>query len=473
MSVVLHPRFADQPGKLRVWIGVTGRTTAPALAWRLNGKPAQPKPIRTIASVRTAGMLQGNPNRAFAGLYEFDAGGPATHRISVQVDAQSASTVVRKFADTLPVSLDQWFNVLLVSCYDRGEARLGAITATLDRVRKQAPPHMTVLMGDQVYLDLPSIKDFKDDKSWLAARFEGNYLENWMGQRGFSEILGMAPSVSIPDDHEYWNNAPHWATAIQNSWRKESRDTWKEAASTMFQAFQAPSPDSVRKPYEVDLSLVSFLFADGRSAREANMSRAFHGDALTRIKDWVKKLNDKRMVGVFATGQPVLAGKARELSGRFGDWALANYGDHAELLKILGECKQSLVLLTGDVHWSRVAHAKRVGAGKVCDVVVSPAALVATPAVDQARRAWNWVAGLANRGERWPRHSNADPPARGVKLGPGAPIDFSSLLGGEDGQGDRVAVVQFRNHGGKVHARVHYWHVQSEAETPKTVNLLP
>src|SRR5262245_37692463 len=117
MSVVLHPRFANQPRKLRVWIGVAGGAAAPQLAWQVNGAARTPTPIRAIASARPGTMLHGNPNRVFAGLYEFDADGPGpkTHRVSVQAGAETASTEIRTFADELPVSLDQWFNVLLVS----------------------------------------------------------------------------------------------------------------------------------------------------------------------------------------------------------------------------------------------------------------------------------------------------------------------------------------------------------------------
>lgn len=469
MNVVLHPRFADQPGKLRVWIGVTGGSAPPALAWQLNGAPVDPRPIRGLASARTPAMLHGNPRRAFAGLYEFDAGGPATHRVSVRAGALSASATVRQFSDTLPVSLDQWFNVLCVSCYYHEEARPGALAATLDRVRKKAAPHMTVLMGDQVYLDLPTLKNFDDDLVSLAAKFEADYVRNWMVSPGFSEVLRMAPSVSIPDDHEYWNNAPHPATVIQNSWREASRDRWREAARAMFAAFQAPSPDSVVQPYEVDISPVSFLFVDGRSDRRADRSRAFAPAALARISAWVEKLNQRSLVGVFATGQPVLGNKAGRLSGRIADWALSNYGDHQALLETLGKCKQPLVLLTGDVHWSRTAHAKR-GDGKVCDVVVSPAALVETAGGDHVRTTSNWVRELVHRGKPWPRHSSPDAPPRGVNFGPGARVDFTTTF---EGQGDQIAVLQFRNHGGRVHARVQYWHVQSEAETPRTVDLLP
>lgn len=34
-------------------------------------------------------------------------------------------------------------------------------------------------------------------------------MTNWRGQSGMAAALAAAPSVAMPDDHEYWNNYPH------------------------------------------------------------------------------------------------------------------------------------------------------------------------------------------------------------------------------------------------------------------------
>ena len=84
-------------------------------------------------------------------------------------------------------------------------------------VRGPTAPDLCLFMGDQVYLDLPTIQAFDEDPKWLAKKFEQDYVRNWFS-RGFTEGLGLGPLAFIPDDHEYWNNFPHVSPFIQNSW---------------------------------------------------------------------------------------------------------------------------------------------------------------------------------------------------------------------------------------------------------------
>jgi len=67
----------------------------------------------------------------------------------------------------------------------------------------------------------------------LAEKFEKDYTINWSEPLAYANVLGAAPSISIPDDHEYWNNYPHASPFIQNAWSQEGRDNWREAAQSM------------------------------------------------------------------------------------------------------------------------------------------------------------------------------------------------------------------------------------------------
>lgn len=98
-----------------------------------------------------------------------------------------------------------------------------------------------------MYLNLPTLRNFRGDTKWLAGKFESDYTANWRGPGGYSEILHAAPSASIPDDHEYWNNAPHNSPIVWQSNVEPSRNNWWTAARTMYEAFQLSRPGQYRQ----------------------------------------------------------------------------------------------------------------------------------------------------------------------------------------------------------------------------------
>jgi hypothetical protein len=173
--------------------------------------------------------------RGFTGVYEFPGLSPDTlYTITVQADNQSATLETRTLPGAVPTELDRWLNVLLVSCFHQAENRQSRAGIIVSQLQSVVKPHLTLLTGDQVYLDLPTLQDFPDDVAWLAAKFEKAYTLNWRGPLGFTEVLAAAPSLSIPDDHEYWNNFPHPSPFIGNSLTPTGRDRWRQAAQAMY-----------------------------------------------------------------------------------------------------------------------------------------------------------------------------------------------------------------------------------------------
>ena len=203
MDLILYPRVAPQD-RLRVWLGVFAATAAPALHWLLNGAPVEPTALRPVASVRPDAMLPSGvaPTalpRVFTGVYEFSGLLPDTlYTIAVQAGNQSATLETRTLPNAVPTDLDRWFNVLLVSCFHQAEDRQGLAGIIVSQLPSVARPHLTLLTGDQVYLDLPTLQDFPDDVAWLAAKFEKDYTLNWRGPLGYTEVLAAAPSLAIP-----------------------------------------------------------------------------------------------------------------------------------------------------------------------------------------------------------------------------------------------------------------------------------
>src|SRR5688572_26335110 len=258
-SLVLHPRVAP-PDRLRVWIGAFGTTTPGALTWTLDGAPVVANPVRPLQPSHLHGAA------CATGVFEIAGVDARSHRIAVR-EAGGGEAEIRS---VLPVPAtipeNDWLRVLLVSCYYRAEDR-GYLSPIIEGLPAAERPHFSILMGDQVYLDLPTLVDFPDNEADLARRFERDYTQNWTQQRGLASVLHVAPSVGSPDDHEYWNNFPHAATAIGNSWSVGGRQRWGNAAAALFDAFQTPSPAVRGQPVEIDIDPLSFFILDQRSHR--------------------------------------------------------------------------------------------------------------------------------------------------------------------------------------------------------------
>lgn len=476
MSLTLHPRAAP-PGCLQVWLGAFGGTAAPQIDWRLDGAPREPDLLRPLRSARGAGMTAAATPRAFTGVFQFnglEVG--SVHRIEARSsEGESATLEAHVLPDAVP-SGDARFNVLLVSCFHYARDRRGFAGNLVARLPARYRPDLTVLMGDQVYLDLPPIQDFPDRLTWLAEKFERDYEHNWRGPLGYAQILHRAPSVSIPDDHEYWNNFPHASPFIQNSWTAEGRDRWRSAARAMYEAFQLPYPSGFDRLVELDVAPLSFFFMDGRTFRDSGRREAVRPEWRRQFGDWTRRVADRGDIGVVVTGQSLFDEPARRLSGAVGDWALASYGDFGETVQALERLaagRRPVLCLTGDVHWGRILEARDGTSGRagLYEVISSPSSLVSTPVQDQLRGIGAAVAGLFGKREPWPRHSPPDDaPAFFARETLGRRFACRSLHGQ---RGNQVVVLSFRRKGFGLELEVTYWPVYEAWTVPQPIRVGP
>jgi hypothetical protein len=475
MSLVLHPRVAS-PDRLRVWLGAFDRTAAPALSWTLDGQPRTPTALRPIASVRRGPLLNGNPPRAFSGVYEFRGLTPNTaFTVGVTADSGQATLAGRTLPAEVPSGLDARFNVLLVSCFhweeDR-EGRAGDVVASLTGAQR---PHLTLLLGDQVYLDLPTLMDFKDDAAWLAEKFEMDYVRNWRGPAGYAKILAAAPSVAIPDDHEFWNNYPHASPIIQNSYSPGGRRRWRAAALATYEGFQLDAPAATGRSLVVDVPPLSFFLADTRTFRDPALGHSLPSPlGLKELRAWVQQVRAKGAFGVFVNGQSVLSPAATGLSGSVGDRELPNYKDFPDIARILQQLMQAgreALCITGDVHWGRMANGTDVASGRTIlyEIISSPSSLVTTIGKDQWAGLSGMVGGWFGKRNPWPRHSDPDPtPEFFAQQVLGRMIHCATVHGQK---GDQVVLLSFRRAGFGLELRVTYFPIHPEIRTP--VELAP
>lgn len=436
MAVALVAHAADTPDRLHLWVGASDVNAAPALAWKLDGNAIVPATLRPLTQVLPPG--QRADTAVYTGLFELANLAPGTP-ITVEV-AAGAERVERRFR-TLPAQVPDGvgnrFNVLLLSCFHQLEDKTGTAGAVLSQLKVK--PDLTIFAGDQVYLDLPTTADFKDDASWLANKFQNDYLVNWFGDRrvgadpsaippGYPKVLGLAPAMFMPDDHEYWNNYPFAATVIQNSWTEAGRDRWKQAAEALYRGFQQTATVPFGVARTLDIPPLSILMLDTRSQRSMD-SRAGAGNLLggpgrAALQAWVERLvqrarDPQPWFGMLVTGQSFFSPKAGAAKGAIADYEYPDYDtDYAFMVQQVERVTRAglpVMLTTGDVHWGRVLRADDPGApgAAVFEVISSPTSLVSTVFMDQAKEAWGAIKGLFGKADPWPRHGDpAKPPPR-------------------------------------------------------------
>ena len=476
MTLLLHPRAA--PGdRIQVWLGALNRTAAPNLQWTLDGAPAQPAVLRPMRSARPADLLNGNPPRVFTGVFEFPGVQPGSvHEVGVTDGRARHFRRVRSLPAAVPGGLTESFNVLLVSCFHAFEDKVGLAGQIVARLPSDRWPHLTLLLGDQVYLDLPTLSNFPNDAKALAERFERDYQVNWcQAEVGYRDILGAAPSVSIPDDHEYWNNFPHASPIIQNSWTASGQSNWKKAALAIYDAFQLHQPGGHERAFELDVRPLSFFLMDTRTFRDPGRRFSLHPDALAQLKAWAARVRQAGLIGVVASGQSLFDEPTSRLKGTIGDRHLVDYGDYEEIVGALVDLSQAgrpVLCLTGDVHYGRLMEVRDLGAGggtagrpRLYEIISSPTSLVTTVGMDQIDRLRGAVGSFFGGRNDWPRHSD---PAE-------APGSFARQLGRfvpqriHGQKGNHVTLLSFRAAGGGLELRITYFpiHKDGTVRSPK------
>jgi hypothetical protein len=428
---------------------------------------AEPAVLRPLAAPHPFGAT------VLTGMYEFPAGGAGgvPDKVAVRVDGRTAELTVRPVP--AKVARDEWFRVFLCSCFHQAENHQAQVSQTYLNIPAAERQDLSLFMGDQVYLDLPTLNNYPDDEAGLAERFERYYRTNWTSYLGLEALLKAAPSVFCPDDHEYWNNFPHRSPIIQNSWRAGGRQRWKSAADRLYDAFQCATPAVRGDNIEIDVDPLSILVLDQRSRRREDRSATLSPAGLQQLEDWVERVGRAGKIGAVVTGQSLLDKPVGKFKGAVADWVLSNYGDYAKIvqsLKKLSDAGRPVLLLTGDVHWGRVTRVREAGHTKFIEIICSPSSLVTTIGSDQLS---GIGAGFNRifRGEktRWPRHNTA----------PDAEPYFAQQVFGKRyrtevvyrHKGDQLAMLALRKAADTLEAKVTYYEIHKRPNPPMDVQL--
>lgn len=291
--------------------------------------------------------------------------------VVLRVDGQIRATAELR---TLPMSLPALdstpFTIMLGSCFCRQQDDSGRVGRTFVQLPDGSKPSVKFLVGDQVYLDSPWYRwTAPHTTRALGSAFLDQYLRTWdqrSDAQGFNQLLSTGANYFCADDHEFWNNAPFPCTFAVNTWTAPGRDAWWKQALALYRAFQADGPT------QLDVGDLSIRVFDTRVNRAPERSNFVTPQQMASLRTWIMGLTAP---GILVVGQPVFAGKAGFM-GRFADWNLPDFAQYAELCQMLQASTQSILLMTGDVHYGRLASVALPNGAELVELISSPMALV-------------------------------------------------------------------------------------------------
>ena len=353
----------------------------------------------------------------------------------------SANGAIAKFS-TLPAALpcpgQRPLSVLLGSCYFKKKDR--GVKALIDAITAEIQPDLKFLCGDQVYLDFPEFLIHSPlGKVGKEKMFLSKYLQNWSAEGGLGSVLKEGATWFSADDHEYWNNFPNATPLVAETWSANGRAWYRREAGRLYDTFQKDSTSS--EPYRVfRVDPLEFMVVDTRSYREQGDEKFLTSCGLDTLTDWVDGL---RGPGVLVVGQPLFVEPHRGFWGsfrkRFFDRNLADFKQYDRLAKSLISAPHSILVLTGDVHYPRLAQAMQLvdPTRGVIEAIASPSALV----FDKNSQT-----------ERAPSHFPA-------KSSAGRRLRVCTLIAPRHAI-DNLATLEFTQVPGRVRVKLRYWYVQ-------------
>jgi hypothetical protein len=461
-------------GELKLWIGVFGSEAPPPPAFAIFGQAVTPLAAVAWFPIRDLQVGLGNQPANHQAVVRLPSRGPGqAHKVTVTVGAESIERVVFTLPQAVPAKLDGSFNLLLSSCYFQPEDAAGLLGTIVSRLPVR--PHMSLLAGDQVYLDLPLFEDLPEDNPALTRALGDKYRRNWLsgqlGVAGLEPVLACAPTLCLPDDHEFWNNYPFAQSQLPGTWHEGGRKLWADAAQALYEDYQqGGAPASAPTFWRLDIEPLKMLLLDTRCHRGGDFDADFGlftqaaQDALAQWKSdlLAAQAAGQAAVGVLSAGQAIFVDKPGDLARRWADAEYANYcqfGVVERTLDALAAAGVPVVYLTGDVHWSRVAEAEYLPKNRplLYEVICSPSRLIDSPGSDQKSELVDKLHGLFGERATWPRHSDpATPPDR---FGAARQFAPSTVCGR---RGDQVALVQFSRSGRGVEMQVSYYAIHPD-----------
>jgi hypothetical protein len=474
--------MAAPGGELRVWIGIFDVSMPEVPTLSVEGGHGNVSILVPLAPIRD--FAQDDKNRALNHRCVFKITGlTAATEYTILIGSITPVPLLktRTLPNTLPQKMDGSLNILLCSCYSQPEDDAGLVSTIASQIMRRTD--LTLMMGDQIYGDLPLFEDLPDEDAGVAdkinRKYRRNFIESQLGIGGLGSVLARAPVVCVADDHEYWNNYPFRQVQLPKTWTSEGREQWRTIAHDLYEDYQLDGPAGGAK--RIDIAPISILVVDMRSLRDEKFGLLLNPTALQQLSDWAKDLKAQRAgghpaFGMLVSGQAMMVEPASESKRVSADAEMRNYSQFSEVilptLEDLSADGIPVLYVTGDVHWSRVARARDVTSNQTMlyEVIVSPSCLIRIPGVDSAKEALNGLKGIFGSEEPWPRHDMAPPlPKKLRENGRFSPYSGADTSDPFSLKGDCIAVLSISRAGGGLEFQVTYYGISRDKALAKSV----
>ena len=261
----------------------------------------------------------------------------------------------------LPSNKKKAFTVALSSCFyehrDCGQAAR-AFKGLHERGTESVKPDIKFMVGDQVYLDigLDSLSPLTNE---IRQRVAEDYAKHW---QALGSMLSRGGTWMLPDDHEYWNDYPFYDSLLPTLFMlklKKIRNTWLGVSRDgVLNVQQSNKVDT----FEIGNDL-SFCVADLRSYR--SKTQFIDKQGFKKMINWAQGLTKP---GVLVIPQVLLTEK-NELERNL----LSFRKQYSQLITAMASSGHDIVVMSGDVHFGRVAQVKMgANGGRLIEVVSSP-----------------------------------------------------------------------------------------------------
>ncbi len=309
-----------------------------------------------------------------------------------------APVVVRTLPTRLPGMQEDPFVMLLGSCFDR-RGRGAATVSNLPRLLSgRLLPHLKVLCGDQIYLDLPVFGVIPRKSAETYRHVLGKYLRNWapggsLGQggaplaNGYGDLLRHGANLFVSDDHEFWNNYPFASSLVPFTYTSSGRRRLADLGAAFVRGFQGESSGGGLRTFkEINMgvagepgSLVIFAL-DGRLERTRELC---HWPA--DLEELCTKIRGLRSPAILVLSQPLFEPAQSEFHRRWVDSGITDFDDYGPLAAAVAAAPHDLLILSGDIHNGRISECRRSFNRRIFEVIASPLSLIPGPPYGDAK----------------------------------------------------------------------------------------
>jgi len=261
----------------------------------------------------------------------------------------------------LPTNKNKAFTVALSSCFyehrDCGQAAR-AFKSLYERGAESVKPDIKFMVGDQVYLDigLDSLSPLTNE---IRQRVAEDYAKHW---QALGSMLARGGTWMLPDDHEYWNDYPFYDSLLPTLFMlkiNKVRNAWRGASNDgVLNVQQSSKVDT----FDIGNDL-SFCVADLRSYR--SKTQFIDNQGFEQMINWAQDLTKP---GVLVIPQILLVEKNKQERN-----LLSFKKQYSQLIIAMASSGHDIVVMSGDVHFGRIAQVKMgENGGKLIEVVSSP-----------------------------------------------------------------------------------------------------